>query len=195
MSKTKFVAVCAAVALGALGACGGGDKAASGGDTTGASASAEKHNDADVLFAQSMIPHHEQAIEMADIALDPTVDASAEVVALAEQIKGAQDPEIQQMTEWLESWDEPVAMDSSGGHDMSSMKGMMSASEMDALGEKTGTDFDRAWMEMMIEHHEGAISMAETVKKDGENSQVKKLADAIISGQQAEIDEMKKLLA
>lgn len=165
--------------------------AAAGGEASTASA---EFNDADVTFAQGMIPHHEQAIEMADIALDPTVGASAEVQALAEAIQAAQDPEIELMSGWLTAWGQPVQMDTSGGHDMSSMEGVMTADEMDALGAAAGAEFDSMWLEMMIRHHQGAISMANAVKANGLNAQVVVLADAIITGQQAEITAMEGLL-
>ncbi len=149
----------------------------------------------DVVFAQSMIPHHEQAIEMAEIALDPAMGAGPEVMALATQIKEAQGPEIELLTGWLTSWGQPMAMDMSDGHDMSGMVGMMSADEMKALGAATGAEFDRLWLEMMIAHHEGAITMAADVKADSANDDVTTLADQIIAAQQAEITEMKALLA
>jgi uncharacterized protein (DUF305 family) len=85
-------------------------------------------------------------------------------------------------------------MDMSDGHDMSSMDGMMSVEQMDALAVATGAEFDRMWLEMMIEHHEGAISQSETVLAAGSNADVLALADAIISAQQAEITEMQALL-
>jgi len=157
------------------------------GDSTG-------FNDADVIFAQGMIAHHEQAIEMAGIALDPTIGASPAVQDLATRIKNAQDPEIELMTGWLTAWGKPVQMDASGGHDMSSMEGVMTAEEMDALGAATGTQFDTMWLEMMVRHHEGAIAMAETVKASGSNADVLGLAEQITTAQQDEIDEMRALL-
>jgi uncharacterized protein (DUF305 family) len=144
-------------------------------------------NDADVVFAQSMIPHHEQAIEMADMALDPNVGAGEALKAIASAIKSAQDAEVTLMTGWLTAWGKPVEMDTSDGHDMSAMEGMMSAQDMEALGELTGPEFDRKWAAMMIEHHKGAITMATTVKADGTNPDVIALADAVISAQEAEI--------
>ncbi len=191
----------AAVASLALAACGGDDTSDSTDNTPAPAADASapadasaEFNDADVMFAQGMIPHHEQAIEMADIALDPTLGAGPEVIDLATRIKAGQDPEIQQMTGWLESWGQPMQMDMDDGHDMAGMDGMMSVEEMDELGTMTGADFDRMWMEMMIRHHEGAIEMADTVKFDGSNADVRTLADAIIGAQQGEIAEMQALL-
>lgn len=151
-------------------------------------------NDADVEFAQGMIAHHEQAIEMAEIALDPAAGASADVVDLATRIQAAQDPEVELMTAWLTAAGESIAMDTSDGHDMSSMEGMMTADQMDAMAAMTGADFDRTWLEMMIAHHEGAISQSETVKANGSNADVLLLADQIITAQQAEITEMQALL-
>ena len=151
-------------------------------------------NAADIEFAQGMIAHHEQAIEMAEIALDPNVKASPAVVDLATRIKGAQDPEVELMTGWLTAAGEPVAMDASEGHDMSSMEGMMTAEEMDAMAAMTGADFDKIWLQMMIEHHQGAISQSQTVKANGSNTDVLTLADTIITAQQGEITEMQALL-
>ena len=141
-----------------------------------------------------MIAHHEQAIEMAEIALDPNIRASPEVIDLATRIKGAQDPEVQLMTGWLTAAGEPVVMDASEGHDMSSMDGMMTAEQMDTMAAMTGTEFDRMWIEMMIAHHEGAIGQSQTVKTNGSNADVLALADQIITAQQGEITEMKALL-
>jgi uncharacterized protein (DUF305 family) len=150
-------------------------------------------NDDDVMFAQMMIPHHEQAIEMSDIALDPTVGASDVVKSLATRIKGAQDPEINTMKGFLTSWNKPLTMDTSMDHgDM--MSGMLSADELTELSTLRGTEFDRAWMSGMIKHHEGAIEMAADVLKDGKNVAVRTLANTITSGQDAEITEMKELL-
>jgi uncharacterized protein (DUF305 family) len=175
-------------------ACGGdsgptGDGAAT---PTTASESSRSLNDADVVFAQGMIPHHEQAVAMAELALDPAVGASEEVRALAARIKDAQDPEIELMTGWLQGGGHPLTMDTSGGHSMESMDGMMSVEEMDMLEGARGREFDERWAEMMIRHHEGAIAMAETVKAEGSDRGVAELADAIISAQQAEIDQMRR---
>ena len=82
----------------------------------------------------------------------------------------------------------------SEGHDMAEMEGMMSAEQMDALMIATGPEFDQMWLEMMIAHHEGAISQSETVKADGSNPDVLLLADQIITAQQGEITEMQALL-
>ncbi len=203
MKLRRLAAPVIAVALTAtLTACGSDDTTTADTITTdsvavtdGSSTTGEVTlNAADIEFAQGMIAHHEQAIEMAEIALDPNAGASAEVVDLATRIQAAQDPEVELMTGWLTAAGESVTMDTSDGHDMSSMEGMMTADQMDELAAMTGAEFDQMWLEMMIAHHEGAISQSETVKADGSNADVLLLADQIITAQQAEIAEMQALL-
>ena len=194
--KLRHLSALTVAVAATLAACGSDDDTSSDSTTeTSAVASAEVAlNEADVEFAQGMIAHHEQAIEMAEIALDPAVGASAEVVDLATRIQAAQDPEVALMTGWLDAAGESVTMDTSDGHDMSSMPGMMTADQMDEMAAMTGADFDQMWLTMMIAHHEGAVSQSETVKADGSNADVLLLADQIIAAQQAEINEMKALL-
>ena len=175
------------VVAGVLGiGCGGGDSAG-----TAATQSSAAFNDADVTFAQGMIPHHEQAIEMADIALDPKVGASEAVKTLATQIKAAQDPEIVTMTAWLKDWGKSMMGSDHSGH---AMGGMMSSGQMSDLEAARGTAFDRLFYELMIKHHEGAVEMATTVQKSGSNADVRALATQVISGQTAEINAMKGAL-
>lgn len=151
-------------------------------------------NVVDVEFVQGMIPHHEQAIEMAEIALDPKAGASAAVLALAERIRAGQDPEIDLMRGWLKAWGQPEMQDMPG-HDMSSMGGMMKPEDMDRLSATTGKAFDAMWLEMMIAHHEGAIEMANIAQGGGKSAEVRALLEAVIAAQTAEIAEMKALLA
>ena len=159
--------------------------------------------DPDVMFVQGMIPHHEQAVVMADLALDTAVGASQEVVALARRIKNAQTPEIELMNSWLTTWSVPPqtyitggAMDHSntGGMNTDNMIGIMSTDEMTALKSSTGAAFDTAWLNGMIKHHQGAIMMAYGVKTSGKNPEVINLADQIILSQTAEIAEMQGML-
>jgi uncharacterized protein (DUF305 family) len=176
-----------------LAACGSESNQQSTASTqTDLTSSQSSFNEADVMFAQMMIPHHEQAIELADIALDPTLMASEQVKTLASQIKLAQDPEIDLMTQWLTDWDQPL-MDMSEEHDMS-MDGMLSVDEIAALGELTGAEFDQAWATAMIAHHKGAIKMAKTVKEDGKSTPVQDLANLIVQEQQSEITVLETLL-
>ncbi|QYG94241.1 DUF305 domain-containing protein [Iamia sp. SCSIO 61187] len=188
-----FVALIGLASL--LAACGGDDDMAGmdhGGDdsseTTEAAAADAEFNGADVSFAQSMIPHHEQAVEMADLA-DGRAE-SPEVIDLAERIKAAQDPEIELMRGWLEDWGQemPEAMDHEG------MAGMMGDEDMTALEDASGAEFDEMFLTMMIEHHEGAIEQAETELDDGQNAAAKELAQTIIDAQRGEIEEMQGIL-
>ena len=186
MRKTLTAAILA-TALITLAACGGEDDS----DT------AAGHNDADVAFAQQMIPHHQQAIEMAKAA--ETRAESQEVKDLAADIEAAQDPEIETMTGWLESWGEDVPDEGMSGMDhggmfSDDMAGMMSDEDMSALENATGAEFDQMFLTMMIEHHEGAIEMAKTEKADGEYADAKALADDIETAQTEEIQTMQDLL-
>jgi len=181
------------MALAALtAACGSDDdEGAVASDTTSADASDASFNDADVTFAQSMIPHHEQAVEMATLAADRA--DSDEVKDLASRIEAAQDPEIETMTGWLEDWDEPVE----GGDEMGGnleMSGMMSDEDMQSLEDTEGTEFDRLFLEMMGEHHRGAIEMAETELGAGEFPDSLELAQDIVDTQTAEVAEIEELL-
>lgn len=142
----------------------------------------------DVMFAQMMIPHHQQAIEMADIALAKT-SASQQVRDLATEIKAAQDPEITTMEGWLQDWGvsgAPATMNHGSG-------GMMTKSEMDALQAAEGAEFDRQWVSLMIKHHEGAVTMAEQVLTTTQNPEVKALAEAVVKTQTEEIARMKAM--
>jgi len=189
--RALLVAVALVTSTAGVAACGSGSE---GSNAAAGTASAGAFDDADVMFLQSMIPHHEQAVEMAELALDPKSEAGAKVLDLAERVQAAQDPEITQMKQWLTAWGKPTRMDMSDGHDMSTMDGMMSDADMQALDAATGPAFDELWSTMMIEHHQGAITMAKTVKTEGTNPEVAKLADRIIAAQQAEIAEMNGLL-
>jgi uncharacterized protein (DUF305 family) len=156
-------------------------------------ASAAQFNNADVTFATQMIPHHRQAVEMADMAT--TKATTPAVKQLATAIKAAQDPEIQQMSGWLTSWGKPVPTPGMhSGHDMSGpMPGMMTEQEMADLGKATGTMFDRMWVQMMIKHHQGAVTMAKAELEQGKNADAKALAQKIVDAQEAEITEMQGL--
>ncbi|MFJ2830536.1 DUF305 domain-containing protein [Streptomyces sp. NPDC087263] len=162
--------------------------------TSTASAKAGDHNDADVSFSTEMIQHHRQAIDMAELA--DSRASSQEVKDLATKIKGAQDPEIRTMSGWLTSWGEAVPDDMSGmEHDTSStMPGMMSSDDMAKLDKASGAEFDTMFLTMMVQHHEGAIEMAKTEQANGTYGPATKLADAVVTAQTAEIEQMKQML-
>ncbi|MBB1029308.1 DUF305 domain-containing protein, partial [Dietzia sp. SLG310A2-38A2] len=193
-----------------------------GAPATAEEGAASEHSAADVRFARMMIPHHQQAIEMSDIILAKD-DIPDDLTELAEEIKAAQDPEIEQMNEWLEEWGEPAG--SRGGHggpadpgmghgdhggpgagdhmgdrmgdagEMRMMDGMLSPQEMQELADAEGTDAARLFLEQMIVHHEGAIDMAEDQVAGGTHPQAVELAQTIIDTQQREIDQMREMLA
>lgn len=155
-------------------------------------APAADHNDQDVMFAQMMIPHHRQALEMSKLAESRASDPR--VLRLARRIAAAQAPEIQTMSGWLTAWGKPVPGGSSapaGHHDM---PGMMSPEEMNRLEGLSGRAFDRAFLSMMIRHHEGAVTMARDELRGGVYEPARRLAASIVSSQSAEIAEMKRLL-
>ena len=159
----------------------------------------QEHNDADIRFAQGMIQHHRQAVEMAEMAADRA--QNPEVKALAEKIQAAQDPEIETMTGFLKTWGAEVpaeggmaGMDHSGMSGMSEMSGMMTPEQMAELEGATGDAFDTAFLEMMIMHHEGAVTDAQRELAEGVNPQAKDLATQIVSDQTAEIEQMRQLL-
>ena len=196
MRKVSVV-VLAILALAVLAACGSDDDSVVGEGTeatTAASDGAEsvdsaEHNDADVKFAQSMIPHHEQAVEMAQLAT--TRADSAKVKDLAVRIEAAQQPEIDTMTAWLEEWNEEIG----GAMDHGEMGGMMSEDDMSQLEAASGAEFDRMFLEMMKEHHQGAIDMAQTELDEGSYPPALDMAQEIIDGQTEEIEEIDELLA
>ncbi|MDQ0867363.1 DUF305 domain-containing protein [Arthrobacter globiformis] len=157
--------------------------------SSSAPAAAADHNAADVTFAQMMIPHHAQAVQMSDMMLKKQ-NVPAEVTALATKIKAAQGPEIETMTGWLKGWNEPTTMPS--GH---SMDGMMSDAAMKTLESAQGAEAARLFLRQMISHHEGAIMMAKTENTAGKNVDAVKLSKDIVTAQEAEIQEMQKLLA
>jgi uncharacterized protein (DUF305 family) len=207
--SARLSAAVGAVALPVvLVACAGGgaQTPAQPGAATSAESAAEvsaEHNEADVRFAQMMIPHHEQAVEMAGIAVDRAT--SPEVTELATQIRSAQDPEIATMTGFLQAWDAEVPDAGSSGMDHgamtgmdhsshSGMAGMMTPEQMDQLGNATGATFDTMFLQMMVAHHEGAVADAQRAHSDGINPEAKALATQIIDSQTAEITRMQQLL-
>ena len=194
-----------------LSACGGDDSSATstGGDnssTSSSSAAEEEFNEADVTFASQMIVHHASAVHMAKMVDGKEV--SSDTAQLADAIEAAQTPEIEQMTTWLEAWGEPVPdvgdmisdMDMDMGDmdmgDMSNMDmpGMMSEDEMSTLAEAEGAEFETMWLEMMVEHHQGAVEMAQTEQTDGQHQPAIDLAEQIETSQTAEIEQMQTML-
>lgn len=189
-----------------LAACGSDDDA-----TRSAGTSATEHDDGDVAFASDMIQHHAQALAMVDLTLDRPLDP--EVQRLAEGIRDAQAPEIETMADWLTGWGEEVpatvrdhvhaghdsgdtdGMEGMGGTDgAGDAPGMMTADDMDALANASDEEFQDMWLAMMVEHHEGAIDMAEEEQAAGRFGDAVDLAGRIIDTQSREVDAMEELL-
>ena len=230
MQNKSIATIAAAIAAAvALSGCGNSDRndanSAAPAQTAPTQVDADtqgSHNQADVDFARGMIPHHEQAVEMSDIMLAKQ-DIDPRVAQLAEEIKAAQGPEIEEMRGWLTEWgvaptsasgampsmpghdmgdmpghdmgDMPGHdMGDMPGHDMGDMHGMMSEQDIAALRGAQGTEANRMFLTQMIQHHEGAVTMAQTEVDSGHSSGVVDLARGIITSQQQEIDRMREIL-
>ena len=180
------------VAVALLAACGAPDN--------------RSYDDADVLFATEMIPHHRQAVAMAELA--PTHGASRPVQEVASQISAEQVPEIVQLQGMLAEWGQsgpttgPTTGPMAGMHGMGdgagmadAAPGMMTDDEMTRLDAATGPAFDRAFLQMMITHHQGALTMAKAELADGRDPDATLMAQNISDAQQASIELMQRLLA
>ncbi|MCO4254514.1 DUF305 domain-containing protein [Pseudarthrobacter cellobiosi] len=203
MKKTLTISAAAIAAAIALAGCSAGSGAgssdtsttsgmnhgSSGMPSSSAPAASAEFNNADTTFAQMMIPHHTQAVAMSDTMLKKE-GIPAAVTDLATKIKAAQGPEIEKMTGWLESWGQPTDMPSAH-----SMSGMMGEEDMTKLEAAQGTEAAKLFLTQMIAHHEGAVMMAKTETSDGKNADAVQLSKDIVSSQEAEMQEMKNLLA
>ncbi|MEU7480839.1 DUF305 domain-containing protein [Lentzea sp. NPDC042327] len=147
------------------------------------------HNSADVAFAQGMVPHHEQAVEMTGLVAERT--DSAHVVDLAERIARHQQPEIDRMNGWLKAWGAPVKASSHADHGHAADHGMV---DLGTLADLRGTDFDRQWLSLMIQHHRGAVEMARKHLDAGTDPGARSLAQDVVAAQEKEIAEMESLL-
>lgn len=210
--KTTLTALAIGITLGLAGCGGSNDAGGMGGmdhsaspmsqkpstspsstDASPSASMAAQFNDADVMFAQGMIPHHEQAVDMSDTLLKKS-GITADTTALAKQIQAAQQPEITTMESWLKTWGKP-ADGGMGGMDHGGMGGMATDAEMKAFEQAEGSAAEKMYLEMMTKHHQGAIMMAQMEQKSGENPDAIRLAENIATSQKAELTTMKKLLA
>ncbi|WP_299058282.1 DUF305 domain-containing protein [uncultured Nocardioides sp.] len=205
--RTTTALLAAALTTTLLAGCGADDSSA-----TEQTLSDTEHNDADVTFAQDMIPHHAQALTLVDLTLDRDVDPG--IADLAEQIRAEQAPEIETMAGWLSDWDEEVPETvrdhSNAGHgggaasdamremeadgDAPAMAGMLTADQLEALEQASDDEFGALWVDAMIAHHTGAIAMAEAEQADGRYRPAVELAGDVVEAQTAEIAELEQLL-
>lgn len=150
------------------------------------------NNADDVSFAQNMMPHHKQALELVDLARENSTDPA--LLELASGIAAAQGPEMGQLSEMLRSWGQnPDAASAHSGHAMA-MPGMVDTTTMQRLESLRGAEFDTLWLQSMISHHQGAIEMAKAEIANGQNPEAKALAEQIAKAQEAEITQMKQML-
>ncbi|MDV8015530.1 DUF305 domain-containing protein [Rhodococcus sp. IEGM 1241] len=225
MKKVLAISAAAAAAIFVLTACNSSNTNENTSTSTTMSAesstavNASVHNQADVTFAEQMIPHHSQAVEMSDMLLSKD-GIDPRVTTLAEQIKAAQGPEIEQLQTWLTTWgqsstpssgmDMPTTSHSMEGMTpstsmgmmpstsmgmMPGMEGMMSAEDMTALQNAQGTDAAKLFLTQMIDHHRGAVAMAQTEVDSGQYPEAIAMAQTIISTQNLEITTMEGILA
>lgn len=201
----RGTALLTAVALSfGLAACGDDSDGGSNASDEQTASNGDVFNDADIRFATDMIPHHAQAIEMVTLADTRTLDP--EVRQLADSIRAAQAPEVETMVDWLTAWGQEIPETSldhaNAGHDMddmpsmqsSDMPGMMSDDDLDELADASDADFQDMWLEMMREHHQGAVDMAKTEQAEGKFPDAVSLAEAIETAQVAEIEQIEQLL-
>ena len=162
--------------------------------TSASSAAAPAHDEDDVMFAQMMIPHHQQAVELAALVPDRSTDPA--LIKLAAAISAQQQPEIDTMTAALRQWGvNPDEMAHGSGHAGMTMQGMVDDATMVKLEALKGPEFDALWLKSMIGHHQGAIAMAKVEITDGTNPAMIAMAKDIVSAQQSEIDQMNTMLA
>ena len=193
--QTRSIAVAALVAVVTVSACGSsGNPAGTPSSSSSASAAAQAHNHADVTFAQDMIPHHQQAVQMSDIVLGKQ-GIDPRVVQLAKEIKAAQGPEIQQMQSWLRQWGQATMSMAPGLAPGMLMPGMLADQDITALQNAQGVDAGRLFLAGMIQHHQGAIAMAQDEIKAGQYPPAIALAHSIVTSQQQEITTMQGILS
>jgi uncharacterized protein (DUF305 family) len=163
--------------------------------STAAGSASSTFNEADVKFAQTMIPHNEQAVEMAD-AISAKQGVPPEITQLAQQIKDAQVPEVAALRGFLAGWEQPLIPDhSSEAHENWAAEGVLTPEEMQALNAAAAGKGQRLFLRGMIKHHKGAIAMVQEEIDNGENPDAVKLAQGIKDGQSAEVKTMETLFA
>jgi uncharacterized protein (DUF305 family) len=193
-TATRVAATLAALAA-VLASCGGSSSSHQHADHTAAGKTQDApahHNAADVAFAQNMIPHHQQAVDMS--AMVPTRTVSQDMLVIAKDISNDQQAEIRGLQGLLSEWGEPAGSDHMG-HSGMSMQGMVDPATMDRLKSLKGADFDTVWMRSMIYHHQGAITMAQDEIANGESHDAVEMAKRIVTAQQREIAYMTHLLS
>lgn len=193
MQKTTLAFGAAALALSiVLTGCAPAENASNERGSASTSREQGAANAADIMFVTMMIPHHEQAVQMADIVL-ATPDVDPAVREVAENVAAAQQPEIDRMLSWLKDWGVAYDPDAAAGH--GAMGGMLSEDDLTALAAADPDAMGQLFLSQMIEHHEGAVDMAQAALEEGSNVDVIGLAEQVVADQTAEIAAMQDLLA
>jgi uncharacterized protein (DUF305 family) len=151
-------------------------------------------NDADIRYMRNMIGHHQQAVDMAKLV--PQRAVADEVKRVADRISATQDAEIEMMNSWLRQHGQPTVDPAHAGHeshDPATMPGMATPAQLDALRAATGTAFDAMFLQLMITHHQGALTMAGEIQTRGADVRIQEIADDVIATQSAEINRMRAL--
>lgn len=201
LAIATLTALAIAAALGLTG-CGSNDTSGESPSSSSSSqmaspnpseSAAAQFNDADVMFVQMMIPHHQQAVALSDTVLKKS-GISAETTALAADIKAAQQPEITTMEGWLKTWGQDMG-DMGGMNHGGPDDGMATDDELKNFDQVDGAAAEKMYLELMTRHHQGAITMAQAETSTGASPDAVALANGIATSQQEEITTMKELLA
>ncbi|MFJ8687478.1 DUF305 domain-containing protein [Micromonospora wenchangensis] len=148
-----------------------------------------RYNTPDVWFVRMMIPHHQQTLQMAELAPDRA--ASTQVTAIAARIRGTQGPEIGLLRGWL---DARGLAATEPGHDHGRMPGMQSPEAIRQLTDARGVAFDRLFVQLMTAHHTGAVTMATQLLSAGADQQLNEFANAVATEQTVEIARLRALV-
>ncbi len=155
-----------------------------------ASADNKPYNAADVMFAQQMIVHHQQGLQLTALAEERARDSA--VRELADDIEATQRAEVQQLTGWLEEWGEDVPQGPEDAED--ELPGHLSEDQLGQLGQAAGAAWRELFLTYLIEHHRGAIVLAADEEANGKHAGALDLAAEIQAAQQAEIQRIEALL-
>lgn len=182
--RAGLIAMTAALAV-ALTGCASSDASAPAAAPQGGGAATSDHNDADVKFSMEMIPHHQQTIQIADLASQRATGEKAKLIAA--KVLSAEEKEIRTMTGWLKSWNQAPPAAGHAGHDM---PGMLTAADIKALESASGKAFDDKFLPMILKHLQNGVTMAKQVISDGQHQPTKDLAGQIVTSQQKKIAEL-----
>ena len=146
-------------------------------------------NETDAAFAAQLVSQHQQGLDLASLANSRS--GRGELKALAQRFIDVHEPEIEQLSELLESWGQQPPEDP--GLDRGNRPGKITEAEMNTVTSRSGADFDKLFVQLMIRHHQGAIDIVATETAGGKNPRARELADKIAVSQQNEVTELKNV--